>query len=52
MTNTLGVITHPGGVTKDGECITLNMASLHYLKVKEAEVLNAYEMSPSKSGCR
>ena len=48
--NILGVITHPSMVTKDGECIHLNMTALHDLEIKDAEVLNAYEMAPSKAG--
>ena len=50
VTNTLGVITHPNVVTKDGECIALNMAALHGIEVTEAEVFNTYEIAPNKAG--
>ena len=50
MTNTMGVIAHPGVVTKDGGCIALFMAALHELEVKAAEVLNVWEMTPNKAG--
>ena len=38
----------PSVVTRDGECIALNIDALHDLEVKEPEVLNAYKMTPYK----
>ena len=49
MTNTLVVITQPSVVTKDDERNALNMAAVHDLVVKEAEVLNAYEMASNRA---
>ena len=47
MTNTLNTITYSSVVKRETLCITLTMAALHDLQVKEANILNAYVMTPN-----
>ena len=47
MTHTLDTITYSSVVMRDTVCIALTMAVLHDLKVKAADVLNAYVMAPN-----
>ena len=48
MTHTSDVITYFSVVTRETECISLNMAAVHDLEVKAADVLNALVIAPNE----
>ena len=47
ITHTLDTITYSSMVTRDTVHVALTMAALYDLKVKAADILNAYEMEPN-----
>ena len=48
MTHTLDTSTYFSVVMRETVCIALNMAALHDLEVKAADVLNTYVMAPKR----
>ena len=47
ITHTPDTITYSSEVTRETVCIAFTMVALHDLELKDANVLNAYVMSPN-----